>query len=772
MGTGVLADRWDLPSKLLVRGTRWVQSASLTLFPVVVDDGVFKSALARERLPPRVAAALDGSSQTFWAEYLSARASGAIPSALRLRSDRGQLVRQLKERYPEAWTQIRKEADEVVLDRFAPFGTRPVALGRDFAWDDFPPAGNDVLYIWEISTLQHFPWLAQAYLATGDARYRTALERHLQGWEQRNPIANSVNWRSVMEVSLRMVSLVWTAELLADTVDAGQLLARLTRAIYAHARFVRETMDRHRSKNNHAIFEAAGLYLAASAYPELKSAEDWRGTAERRLWQELELQYLPSGLQREVAPAYHLPLLDAFLQYAAAKRARGETAPPRVLEALRRQAAVVRALCGPDGGIPLFSDSSDHHFLRLVADDYRDPGPTLHLSRLTIDGKTDSPPTEAAAWEVALLPGLKDMPSKPEPAQRENTTATATHCDGVLRLTSGPWFMTGMFASFTGREHFDGHRHCDLSSFVLWGNGVPWIVDPGTYTYRRSVRQQGLVMRDYLRESWAHNTTTVDGLSQAGPVEDDDFGYQRAPQAQVIFTSSNGELVAGGGQHDAYIASVGRSIRLFALVPRAVLVLDWYPEARGQHGYDSRLLFAVDGPTPERVDRSLWRYRQGAVQWSGRATDVVLLRGGVEPPGGWQSPAYGTLREANQMRTRQTAEGAVVIPVLLRLDQPKRNDPGALETEQIQGATNVRAQLDDGRLSVLLRSAAADQSIRASGIVTDARVVVRWQAASGETRNIVVGGTRAGTSGLDGPSEFVEFSEIRQTPGARDGGPR
>ena len=44
-----------------------------------------------------------------------------------------------------------------------------------------PPRRADPKWIWELNRLQHLPWLAQAWLFTGDERYAEALDQ-LDAW--------------------------------------------------------------------------------------------------------------------------------------------------------------------------------------------------------------------------------------------------------------------------------------------------------------------------------------------------------------------------------------------------------------------------------------------------------------------------------------------------------------------------------------------------------------------------------------------------------------
>jgi len=57
-----------------------------------------------------------------------------------------------------------------------------------------------------------------------------------------------------------------------------------------------------------------------------------------------------------------------------------------------------------------------------------------------------------------------------------------------------------------------GHAHADALGFELNVSGRPLIIDPGTFNYTALPE-----WREYFRSTFAHNTATVNGVSQAEP---------------------------------------------------------------------------------------------------------------------------------------------------------------------------------------------------------------------------------------------------------------
>ena len=73
-----------------------------------------------------------------------------------------------------------------------------------------------------------------------------------------------------------------------------------------HARYLRKY---HGTGSNWVITEMAGLLSVASAWPELREADEWRERAVRLLEEELCAQTYPDGIQKELSSNYQLAVL-------------------------------------------------------------------------------------------------------------------------------------------------------------------------------------------------------------------------------------------------------------------------------------------------------------------------------------------------------------------------------------------------------------------------------------------------------------------------------
>ena len=57
--------------------------------------------------------------------------------------------------------------------------------------------------------MQHLPTLGQAYRLTGKESYARELVAQITHWLDENPCLVGVNWTCAMEVSIRIVNILW-----------------------------------------------------------------------------------------------------------------------------------------------------------------------------------------------------------------------------------------------------------------------------------------------------------------------------------------------------------------------------------------------------------------------------------------------------------------------------------------------------------------------------------------------------------------------------------
>ena len=91
----------------------------------------------------------------------------------------------------------------------------PLRFGRWVDYRDFSRAG-DCKLVWEPNRHHQLVVLARAYRATGQKRYARAVLEQLESWLDACPFGRGMNWRSTLELGIRLINWVWALDLVRE----------------------------------------------------------------------------------------------------------------------------------------------------------------------------------------------------------------------------------------------------------------------------------------------------------------------------------------------------------------------------------------------------------------------------------------------------------------------------------------------------------------------------------------------------------------------------
>jgi uncharacterized heparinase superfamily protein len=508
-----------------------------------------------------------------------------------------------------------------------------------------PHQVGTVKYVWEPSRLHHVTVLAAAYRLSGDARFAEHAAAHLRSWWRANPPLRGIHWLSGIEIGMRLIAFVWTRRLLGDWPGVEALFEGnpdFLRQLHQHERWLAMLHSRGSSANNHLIAEAAGLFIAATAFSGTPQQARWAALAAGILEQEAISQTFPDGLNRELAFGYHGYGLGLFLLASVEGEAHGRPFSDDFRHVLTRMADALAAnlTLDPSGTLhaPRQGDGDDAVALLLDAPEAGPWAPLLALAAAVL-GRCDWWPKPAGGFVLADLvaPRAGQRSEALRPTRRPNAfkeagvTFLRTGDDAIsIRVDHGPHGFLSTAA----------HGHADALSFELSIGGRPVLIDPGTYCYQGEPE-----WRRYFRSTLAHNTLEVAGLDQA--VQAGPFLWSSQPTGWVESSEEidDGDSAALTVGHDGYrrIDAKATHFRRFGLDRRRrnLEVADWIESAMP---LPVRLAFHLH-PAVEAVlegARATLRWPEGqAVIDLPEKLSWSLHRGETQPPLGWFSAAFG-----------------------------------------------------------------------------------------------------------------------------------
>jgi hypothetical protein len=285
----------------------------------------------------------------------------------------------------------------------------------------------------------------------------------IEEWRSAHSKWNAVEWHP-FPASCRAVNLVWTALESPECAWLPGLIAAHADSIYRNQEW--------RLYANHLFINGKALSIVGRLI-EHPDAPKWRAAGDAILRQGLREQWLPDGGHFERSVMYHRLMTADLLDLVEAFEASSSWPEWREL-LLEKAEASLRfahaARLGEDR-FPLFNDAS------------LDVGPSW--GELRDYAEALGVPCPAGGPQAATFPdyGLAIL--------RSERWASAFDC-GAL-----------------GPRYQPGHGHADTLTIEAMVDGLPFIVDPGTWSYDIGERRA----RD--RSSAAHNAPVVGGRSSS-----------------------------------------------------------------------------------------------------------------------------------------------------------------------------------------------------------------------------------------------------------------
>jgi hypothetical protein len=348
---------------------------------------------------------------------------------------------------------------------------------------------GDVKFLWEPA---RFGWaftLGRAFHLTSAEKYARAFWKYFDRFDSANPPFQGPHWVSGQEVAIRLMALVWSAQVFAHAkASTTARLARLAIAIAHHAVRIPPTLVYARSQaNNHLVTEAVALYVAGAALDH----KPWRTLGWRWLNRALQRQISSYGEYIQHSVNYHRLMLHSALLADSVRRGRSEQWPAASRQALTRASHWLFSMVDPiSGSTPNLGANDGALLLPLASAAFPDFRPTVQAAARAFL-RADLPPGD---WdELSLWLGL--------PAASHAADSTAYAAEHLRGKNSWVYLHASQFRSRLG--------HMDQLHLDLWWRGLNLLSDAGTVLYNAPPP-----WNNPLVSSAVHNLVSPDGREQ------------------------------------------------------------------------------------------------------------------------------------------------------------------------------------------------------------------------------------------------------------------
>lgn len=420
-------------------------------------------------------------------------------------------------------------------------GTERSAFDTDFRFDT---AKGDFKYVAEANRLHFLVAPAINARRTLDAELAANIIGSLHSWMDANLPGRGINWYSGIELGYRLASLSCIVAALDPWVDATTA-ERLGAFVNFHATWLARFPSLYSSANNHLVAEAMGLVLAARMLPGHADASAWLASGKMHLEDRALALFHEDGIGREQSPAYSAFTLEMLLVGFGALGQ--DSLGPEIRDRLAKAAEALCAFLDKEGNTPSIGDDDQSRV--LLAFGSEEPRYTASIAAAVagaVDRPDLSPPIRDPHWRDVVFAS---------PANGK------TPAEGTVTFPHGGYSVRrGAIAGRTVHMVFDhgplgfgalaAHGHADALAIWLSLDGLPVIVDAGTYLYNGEGANRGR-----FRVSAVHNTLTIDGVSQSEPSGAFNWMPRRA-RATLESASASPQLNVAAS-HDGYARRFG-----------------------------------------------------------------------------------------------------------------------------------------------------------------------------------------------------------------------
>lgn len=562
--------------------------------------------------------------------------------------------------WPAEWrAALLRDAEMICGDRLSFFDLEDQFLGAPIDWQRDHAAGRsgplrhctfvdyrdfgtfgDCKLVWEPNRHHQLVVLARAWVVTGDERYARKAVDLMHHWIESNPFDKGMNWKSPLELGIRLVNWVWAIDLLRGSRALGESdWHRIVETVYRLIRDTQRKFSRGSSANNHLIGEVAGVFIATSYFDDLPNAARYHDRSRSILEEEILAQSFGDGCTREHAFGYQYFVLQFFALCAIAADRAGRPLSAAFLERLRQMLRFYAEVCADTGTPPNLGDADSGYVLDL-GDRPPDARGILSVgAALFGEDALDRSATvsESCCWLFGTRPGRRDV-------QRPALASQAFRESGYFLLRA-PAAGRGEAADI--RVIFDcaelgygaiaAHGHADCLGFELSVDGRPVLVDAGTYDYFTWPD-----WRRYFRSTRAHNALTVDDECQSVP--SGPFMWKSRARQKLVEWRDDETQSCITGEHDGYrrLPDPVTHRRRLSL-DKADGSIDIVDELECAAEHRIRRYFHVaPGCTVAAVDGSRIRIATEEFELTVRhdSATAEIVAGGEDGPLGWVSFGY------------------------------------------------------------------------------------------------------------------------------------
>lgn len=468
-----------------------------------------------------------------------------VPHDIKVRKDHNYLIPEID--FDKEYLS-RFDIDEIFKDKFTFINlTNQIELAK--AWNN-----KNLQHLWRYN-LHYFEYLfklaREFAINDNKIKYYEKFKDMVINWIDNNKFAIGDGWHPYT-ISLRLTNWIAIYNVFEESIKLdSEFNNKYKESLYLQYQYLQTNLEKD-VLGNHYFENIKALIIGSIFFDDIKVKEKFK----KELLNQLNEQILEDGMHFELSPMYHKIILEDLIKITYWLKE--EEIYDELIYYLQKMVDVTYSFEKSFGKTPAFNDSADG-----VSKHYK---PLLKACKKYF-GLSPVPCTIFEASGFYII----------EDSNKKLIFDTGEICPSYL----------------------PAHGHCDALSFELAINGVPLIVNSGTYQYESGH------WRNFFRSTKAHNTITISSKEQSQfwgsfrvakrirNVRRERFFYKGIPFYAGSYISYNGD------EHKRYIGYLNEN---------TMLVLD-YVNAYSKDKVQSYLHFVPD--VRLKIDKDFARVEKG-----------------------------------------------------------------------------------------------------------------------------------------------------------------
>ncbi|MNO14257.1 Heparin-sulfate lyase precursor [compost metagenome] len=409
---------------------------------------------------------------------------------------------------------------------------------------------GDLEWLVMLNRARYMSELGQAYWLTGNEKYAESYIYLLKDWMNQNPLTEEEvtssadraynvkdTWRK-LDSGIRIANWLKGYQCVRESQLWGDEEESLfMEAVRRHGMYLNIAYTPHDRQSNWGFLESNGLFQLALLFPDIEASVAWLDTSVKRLQEMCQVQVFADGMHNEQCSMYHHEVLHCLFEPVLLAKVNSYELPPIMRDTLDVMLTASLAFVQPDGHQPMMGDSDGTDIRDVLT-----RGAVLYNRRDLKKAAYNHLDYEGLWYFHSQGYDLYEAMDEAEPAFTSIELSQSGYA--FMRSDWNPdarylWFDAG---------HMDvirAHGHDDLLHISLFAYGREFLTDPGRYTYMENE------YRRYFKESFQHNTLSVDGVSISRYVDSWKWRDMAEPIDRVWSTAEPFDYAQGS--HDGYL---------------------------------------------------------------------------------------------------------------------------------------------------------------------------------------------------------------------------